>query len=759
MFYFSPFLIRLPARYLSSVIGITVTLTIFGYAQDNSDEEAAVQTIGYGHSAHGVSYDVGPRQKPWEMDGIGSAPFEITTDNPEVQKWFNQGNSLLHSFWWFEAERAFRWCLKLEPNNAMAHWGLAYAATFQSQQDRAMDFMRKATRLKHTVSERERLFIEAWEALWLTDPTQPIPDTPETKKADYEAREKEHRKLLESLCLKYPRNVEVRAYLLLSTRDHRYASELIIREILDIDPRHPGAHHYRVHNWDYHEPEQALDSCELYGKLAFNIGHALHMPGHVYASLGMWHEAAIGMEAATRAEKRYMQESLTFPYDNWNYGHNLNFLSHLLEQLGMVELSMSSSRQLIDAPLDPTYNSDDLFSTHSSGIQALARAAVRFEHWDDLLSPDFIPWRDIPADQSLRTYVQARAQLAKGNLPEVELLMIEHGSVDSDKLAPWGKQAYDIQTLELRGRYLIAEGTVLSGLKSLSEAAEKQYVMQTEYADPPFYPEVIYTALGEVYIATDSPTLAVASFEKTLEISPHDLFALSGLVKAHAAIGDHAAAGDAMEQFLFITQDADDGLAVIEKAKATGIEASPRDYGVRSQRPFSSVSLDHFGPGKWEPNFAPKLNVHNAAGDVVSLEDYHGQNVILVFYLGEQCGHCMDQLNTLAKKQETWIAQDAVVLAVSSGALNPKDPGIIGSKGYGVLFMKDEDYANARRFHSYDDFEDMELHSTNLIDKEGRLYWARFGGDPFEDMDFIEKQLVRMNQRVGAYAEPLATDR
>ena len=66
-----------------------------------------------GHSFHGESFDSGPRQKPWEIAGIGDAHFAITTKNPEVQKWFDQGNALLHSFWFYEAERAFRWCLKL----------------------------------------------------------------------------------------------------------------------------------------------------------------------------------------------------------------------------------------------------------------------------------------------------------------------------------------------------------------------------------------------------------------------------------------------------------------------------------------------------------------------------------------------------------------------------------------------------------------------------------------------------------------------
>ena len=60
-----------------------------------------------GHSHIGEAFDTGPREKPWVMEGIGVAHFPITTKNPEVQKWFDQGNALLHSFWDYEAERAF----------------------------------------------------------------------------------------------------------------------------------------------------------------------------------------------------------------------------------------------------------------------------------------------------------------------------------------------------------------------------------------------------------------------------------------------------------------------------------------------------------------------------------------------------------------------------------------------------------------------------------------------------------------------------
>lgn len=282
-------------------------------------QTAASNASQLGHSSHGAAFDAGPRQKPQVMEGIGTAVFPIMTKNPEVQKWFNQGNAMLHSFFFYEAERAFRWCLKLEPENAMAYWGLANA----TQGERAKDFVAEAVKRKGSVTERERLYIEALEAGMLPRPGSFRRANPNAS----EDQRREQMKKLETLCLKYPDDVEARAYLALSMMGgDRYGTELVIREVLAKQPMHPGAHHYRIHNWDYHEPAQALESCRKYTDAVPNIGHAQHMPGHIYSILGMWNEAAISMDAATRVEKRYMQETLTFPFNNWNYGHNRNYL-------------------------------------------------------------------------------------------------------------------------------------------------------------------------------------------------------------------------------------------------------------------------------------------------------------------------------------------------------------------------------------------------------------------------------------------------
>ena len=60
-------------------------------------------------------------------DGLGSYSREITTDSPEAQRYFDQGLGFLHGFNHRAAIRAFQQAAELDPECAMAHWGVALA--------------------------------------------------------------------------------------------------------------------------------------------------------------------------------------------------------------------------------------------------------------------------------------------------------------------------------------------------------------------------------------------------------------------------------------------------------------------------------------------------------------------------------------------------------------------------------------------------------------------------------------------------------
>ena len=705
-----------------------------------------------GHSQHGSAFDTGLRQKPWKMEGIGKSHFPITTKVPEVQEWFDQGNTLLHSFWFEEAERSFRWCIKLDPECAMAYWGLArcgmnwfasHASAANPELKRYRDFLKEAVRRKASVSERERMYIEAWVDGFDADVAKPD---------EVLARR------LQKISLAFPDDIEAKAlYALFSIRPGAaLGTEMVLREVLAKEPDHPGAHHYRIHNWDGVATEQGLPSCARYGPAAPNIGHSNHMPGHNYTKLGMWHEAAISMDSATRVELRYMNERLALPFETWNFAHNRDYLCYIEEQLGMEQASRDGARSMIAAPRNPNPTYKDGDETFEAGLIALVRGLVKFERWDTILEKDSIPWRDSPEDQSMKAWVETLAYAGLGKPVDARARFDEFkASIPAlEKKDPDAKKHAKPNQDIAEGLVCAAEGNVLDATRLLGAAADAERIAREarEYTnDPPDRAWPVYRLLGDVYLGHGEPHLAVEAYELALKAERNDAFSLSGLARAQAALGNKDEAQRCANALAYVWSGADAGLRWRTSVDALGLVTKPFAVTPAPERRYEPAKLDALGPNLWSPFEAPKLECIDSEGVAVRLEDLRGKNVLLVFYLGKECVHCMEQLRAISAKKSELEKLDTVVLAVSS-ASPEKNKSAEELGGLGARLLSDKDHENARRFTSYDDFEEMELHSTILIDAKGRVHWKRTGGDPFKDVDFLLAELKRIAEAEGKKA-------
>jgi peroxiredoxin len=743
-------------RYSAAALLLSALLTSASAQQSGDNKQNPAETWKQGHSRHGEAYDSGPREKPFEMEGIGKINFPITTKNAEAQKWFNQGVALLHSFWFFEAERSFRWALKLDPECAMCYWGLAQA----TDDARPKAFLKEAVKRKDNVSERERLYIEAWDARGPSD----LPLDAGGNNPSGEKRSQRFQYLLEQIILKYPDDIEAKAFFALEQIGgrHRLGTELILQQVLARDPNHPGAHHYRIHNWDSKEGYQALDSCAAFGRVASRIGHSQHMPGHIYSGIGMWHEAAISMDTATRVERQYMRQRLVFPFNTWNYAHNQNYLCYIQEQLGMPEAAINGAKQLLAAPLDPKYNNPTQYGAQAQGTIALARGLVKYERWKEILDPKTFKWQDYTRDKLNKAYIETLAHLGLGDLEKAAQSYAVHAGLKKEFEKPenkWFESHHTIQSLELRARLALAKGEMLAGLTLLNDAAKQQAERFDDEDDPSPWPNVLYNVLGRAYLAQKSPLLAAEAFEKSLEIVRNDGFALSGLVEAYVAAGEKEKARQMYARLLHVWSDAEPGLKWMERARALGLQAEPKDVSPGPQRNYKRTTLAQFGPNTWESFDAPELKAVDAQGKTVSLNEYRGKNVLLVFYLGGSCTHCIAQLKEVIKRHKELGELETAVLAVSA---DTPEELVHTAKMAEIPFplLSDPKFENARRFKAYDDFEEMALHSTILIDKRGRVHWSRTGGSPFTEFDFLLKEIKRLNESssiAGASVETSST--
>jgi peroxiredoxin len=675
-----------------------------------------------GHSAHGAAFDEGPRQQARIETGVGNVHFPITTSKPEAQRFFDQGINQLYSFSYFESERSFRQAAMLDPDCAMAYWGMARA----DQSDRRKAFLALARAKMAKATDRERRYIEA-ESLLVAD-----------NRTTQRQHEIEYVQALENLVLAYPDDLEAKLLLERALPDeadgksNRIPKDALLHEVLARNPNHPGAHHFRIHLWDGKNGAAALDSCKAYPLLAPNIGHAQHMPGHIYAQLGMWPEAVDAMDRAARVERRYFYDRKQMPFDSWNYAHDQHYLVANLGYLGRITEGVRLAQELIDSPRDPKANSDGEWQLVGQGRFAMLRMRVRGERWDDILNdPNNSGWSDVGNEGGWKLYALGLAYLGKG---DIEKARLQSRMMDAMKGI---SNEIECARLELRGRIAVTTGDFTSGLEALQRAEEIEKTRFSEN-DPPPYPRPVYEALGWGYIEAKKWEEAESALNDGLKRDPNNGFALALLIQAQRSAGNRTAAQQAAALLAKSWRWADPDLPALHRLLAAYPDIKP------FSTPFHpGPALEQLGPAEWRPFPAADFALSDPDGKTVRLADFRGHNVLIVFTLGSTCKSCMKALDVIGKEKAAFDALDTrlVVMNADSPASNQT---LLKSGAPPFLFLSDTSGSVRRAYKAYDEFEKLDLHAAILVDREGRTWWFRAGGDPFDDVAFLKTEVARM---------------
>jgi peroxiredoxin len=116
---------------------------------------------------------------------------------------------------------------------------------------------------------------------------------------------------------------------------------------------------------------------------------------------------------------------------------------------------------------------------------------------------------------------------------------------------------------------------------------------------------------------------------------------------------------------------------------------------------------------------------------VFSLTDYKGKNIVLVFYIGDSCLPCFQQLGELQNHLAEIRALDAEVIAIAShgqqdvantqSALNIEFVLVPGPQ---VALMK--------QFGVYNQQRQRANPATFIIDKAGLIRWKYVGGNDYD---------------------------
>jgi tetratricopeptide (TPR) repeat protein len=467
------------------------------------------------------------------MSGVGNSHLPITTTSELAQQYFDQGVSLLHDFWEFEAYRAFRHAATLDPASPMPYWGMYVAAGGLKRPGaggpsfRENAALKQARALRANASEREQYYIRAIEHL-----------------AENEG-EAAYRRELEALLNKYPDETEAALFLALSLlsgfdadgnpNDGQMYAEALLTRLLATHPDHQGLLHYWIHAQEPGErPGNALDAARRLADLAPDAGHIVHMPGHIYFIMGDYPNARAQFERAVEVGRRYMREQDITVLDTWNYIHNLNFLVASVAEEGRYDDGLRWATSLPAFSLDASDR--DLFGLDNYYLQGLtmpARVEARFGNWSAAaervaaMPADAEPWGAslLTIRTALLAYTRGRAAVAAGDLEaarsESERLdaALWRAAQSDISLSGFRQMPLQVAALDLAGVIAAAAGDVDAGIKMLEEAAEIEAGIR--YHEPPivFYPAL--QSLGDVNLAAGRGEAAREAYEALLKMRPN----------------------------------------------------------------------------------------------------------------------------------------------------------------------------------------------------------------------------------------------
>jgi hypothetical protein len=507
------------------------------------------------HAPHGV-----PSEK------LGSVQFPVSCQKASQQP-FNRAVALLHSFWYDEAEKAFRALADADPDCVMAHWGVAmsvyhplWAPPSAADLAKGRAAVETARGLKAQTA-RERDYLDAIATFYQHSET-----------ADHRTRSLAYAKAMEQVAAKHSGDKEAAIFYALALdgtalpSDKSYANQKkageILKPIFKDNHEHPGVAHYLIHSYDYPPlAEQGLEAARRYAKVAPSSPHALHMPSHIFTRLGLWEESIGSNLDSARAAKAGSAEAL----------HALDYLMYAYLQRGQ-----DGKAKALDAEVRRMIHVDPESFAAAYAVAAIP-ARYALERRDNALAATLVPspavpWARFRQYEAITHFARAIGLARTGHPSEAkkavaQLVAIRQALADA-------KDTYWADQVEIQRRAAAAEVawaeryngqealTLMRSAAELEAATEKHPV--TPGAVLPAR-ELLAEFLIEMSHAEMS--LALKEYEASLAVSPNRFNAVYGAARAARLAGYTATAATYYRALVSLAAGGDGTRAELKEAR------------------------------------------------------------------------------------------------------------------------------------------------------------------------------------------------
>lgn len=504
--------------------------------------------VSCGSLAQSQSLSPAPRFK-----GMGRHHHPVTTRLELAQRYFDHGLTLCYNFNHAEAIRSFEAAAQLDPDCAMAHWGVAFAygPNINMPMDtnavpKAWSALQKAIALKPKVSEKERDYIDALARRYSQEAV-----------ADRAPLDKAFAEAMRAVAMKYEADFDAQtlyAEAVMDTSPWNYWREDLTpkpeaREALDAlesvlrrAKAHSGADHLYIHLVEAGpHPEKGVPSAERIGKLTPKAGHLVHMASHIYVRVGRYHDAVIVNERAVEADEDYINTARPAgTYPGGYYPHNLHFLWFANDLEGRSKASIAAAQKTSQYAIGLMCGAIE--GPRQRYLPLLAYA--RFGRWEDILKQS-LPAEQYPFDNAMARYARGLAFAATGQPVDAQTelrrfreFQAHAGVKEMDNPYFPGTKILAVAEQVLAGRIAGARDDKAAMVEHMRKAVAAED--QLPYMEPPYWYYSAKLSLGAALLKAGKAPEAERVFRDDLKEFPNCGWQLFGLQESLRAQGKDA---------------------------------------------------------------------------------------------------------------------------------------------------------------------------------------------------------------------------
>ena len=490
------------------------------------------------------------------LSGLDAVDYPISTKDTLVQRYFNQGMTLVYGFNHAEAARSFYYATKLDPTCAMAFFGYAYvlgpnynAGMEADNYQRAYEAIQKAKELSKNSPKKERKFINAMSLRYTKEPPE-----------DRSQLDIDYSKAMKSLYVQYPNDTEISALYAESIMNlhpwdlydkkgnpKEWTPEIttLLEKLLTQNPKHPGAHHFYIHAVEASSaPNRANNSAKVFDdKLVAGSGHLLHMPSHIYIRTGEYHKGTLSNIAAVEADSTYVtlchaQGAYPLAY----YPHNYHFMAATATLEGNSEWAMLGANK-VSQHISTALMKEDGWGTLQHYYTIPYYVAVKFGKWQEILEMK-LNTHELKYPKAIRYYAEGMAYVGKNDLNNAKIALAKLSELAKDEsikdITVWEiNSVYDLVLIAekvLKAEVLSKEKKYSESIALLKEAIEIEDALN--YNEPPDWFFSVRHHLGNAQISATFYIDAIKTYEKNLKNFPKNGWAHHGLKLAYEKLND-----------------------------------------------------------------------------------------------------------------------------------------------------------------------------------------------------------------------------